>query len=325
MHVTLFAWAILIVLVIALLVFDFVGHVKHTHMPTIKEATFWSAGYIMLAILFGVAIYVTWGMKHAVEYWAGWMTEWSLSIDNLFVFLIIFGAFRVPRQYQQKVLLIGISLALLFRGIFIILGATIIAKFSAVFYLFGLFLIYTAITQLKPHSDADDEYHETKITRFVRKFFPVTDGFLDEKLLHRHAGKTYITPMLIVIVAVGSTDIMFAFDSIPAIFGLSKEPYIVFAANAFSLLGLRQLFFLIDGLMGKLIFLNYGLAAILGFIGIKLIIHAMHENNISFINGGKSINFLSEPSTGFSMGYILIVLIITTFVSIIVSNKRKSA
>ncbi|QPK94623.1 TerC/Alx family metal homeostasis membrane protein [Actinomyces sp. zg-332] len=324
MHVTTLAWSLLIVLVIGLLVFDFVGHVRHAHTPSLKEATIWSVAYISLAVCFGFVIYGVWGIEYAAQYWAGWVTEWSLSIDNLFVFLIIFSSFRVPRQYQQKVLLIGITLALIFRGIFIILGSAIISRFSAIFYLFGFFLIYTAITQLKPHKDnEDEEYKETTLTRIVCKIFPTTPGYVEGKMLHRNAGKTYITPMLIVVIAVGSADIMFAFDSIPAIFGLTKEPYIVFAANAFSLLGLRQFFFLIDRLMEKLVFLNYGLAAILGFIGIKLIIHAMHENNLSFINGGEGVHWISEPSIAFSMIYILSVLIITAVTSVIYAKRKE--
>lgn len=326
MHVTALAWGLLIALVIGLLIFDFAGHVRHAHTPSLKEATIWSVGYISLAVGFGFVIYWVWGLNYATEYWAGWMTEWSLSIDNLFVFLIIFGTFRVPREYQQKVLLIGITLALLFRGIFIVLGSAIISQFSAIFYLFGLFLIYTAISQLKSHDNSsEEEYKETAMTRFARKLFPTTEGYVEDKMLHRHAGKTYITPMLIVVIAVGSADIMFAFDSIPAIFGLTKEPYIVFAANAFSLLGLRQFFFLIDRLMEKLIFLHYGLAAILGFIGVKLIIHAMHENNLSFINGGHGIHWIPEPSIAFSMIFIASVLVITAISSIVVSKRRSQS
>ncbi|MDU0967854.1 MAG: TerC family protein [Actinomycetaceae bacterium] len=322
MHVHAAGWIGLTVVIIALLTIDFVGHVRSPHEPSLKEASRWSAAYICLAVLYGFGIWAIWGIHYAGEYWAGWVTEWSLSLDNLFVFIIIIGAFRVPRKYQQEVLLGGIIFALIFRLIFILIGATLINRFAWIFYLFGLFLIYTAISQARTPLEEDEEYKENGFTRLVRRVFPMTDGFVGGRLLVRHRGKTFITPMLVVMVALASADIMFAFDSIPAIFGLTREPFIVFSATVFSLLGLRQLYFLIDGLLEKLVFLNYGLALILGFIGIKLIIHAIAENNLPFINGGQPVEGMWEPSIVVSLAYILVVLIGTTVVSVLWSRRH---
>lgn len=329
MDVHILGWLGLIAVIIALLTIDFVGHVKAAHEPTIKEAAIWSAGYIALAAFFGVIIWLIYGLDYAAQYWAGWVTEWSLSLDNLFVFIIIIAAFRVPRKYQQKVLLAGIIIAMILRFVFIMLGAVIINSFAWVFYLFGLFLLYTAIKQategVTSENDFEaDDYEENALTRWIRKVIPTTEGFVGGKLLVRRAGKTFITPMLIVIIALGSADLMFAVDSIPAIFGLTTEPFIVFAATAFSLLGLRQLYFLIDGLLEKLAFLHYGLALILGFIGVKLIIHALHENSVPFINSGEPVHLVAEPGIGMSMAYIFGVLVITAIASVIYSKVKSS-
>lgn len=289
-----------------------------------KEAAGWSAFYIGMALLCGVVIGLVYGWNFGGEYFAGWVTEWSLSLDNLFVFIIIMAAFRVPKELQQKVLAIGIAMALVFRLIFILLGAALINNFAWVFYIFGIFLIFTAIQQVRAgiKGDEDEEYQEALFTRMMRKVFPITEGFVGDKFLHRHAGKTYLTPLLLVVIAIGSADVMFAVDSIPAIFGLTKESFIVFAANAFALLGLRQLYFLIGGLLQRLIYLHYGLAAILGFIGVKLLIHALHENEVPFINGGEPIHWLPEPTIPVSLGVIVGVLVVTAVLSIVVSRVR---
>ncbi|MDT3767601.1 TerC/Alx family metal homeostasis membrane protein [Gleimia hominis] len=326
MDVHLLGWLGLAAVVVALVAVDIFGHVRTPHEPTLKEAAKWSAGYIALALAFGLLIWGIWGLKYAGEYWAGWITEWSLSLDNLFVFIIIIGAFRVPRAFQQKVLLSGIIIALVLRLVFILIGGAIIARWAWIFYIFGLWLLYTAYTQVRDglqDDEADAEYTEPKFVTLMRKVFPVTDGFVSDKLLHRHAGRTYITPLLLVIVALGSADLMFAFDSIPAIFGLTREPFIVFAANAFALLGLRQLYFLIDGLLEKLVYLHFGLAAILAFIGVKLILHAMHENTFSFLNGGKGFD-VPEIGIPGSLGFIIVTLVVTVVASIWKSRKDKS-
>ena len=326
MNVHAMGWVALAAIVIVLIAIDIIGHVRTPHAPTLKEAASWSAAYITLALSFGGLVWGVWGFRYASEYWAGWLTEWSLSLDNLFVFVIMIAAFRVPRAYQQKVLLYGIIFALVLRLIFILIGAAIINQFSWIFYIFGAWLLYTALMQARSGEESDDaeEYREPRIVALVRRVFPVTDGFLSDKLLHRHSGTTYLTPMLLVIIAVGSADVMFALDSIPAIFGLTKEPFLVFAANAFALLGLRQLYFLIDGLLERLVYLHYGLAAILGFIGIKLILHAMHENTLPFLNGGEGFHV---PDIGIpaSLTFIVVTLVITVVASIIKSRRDNAA
>lgn len=320
-------WVLLAIIILGLLIIDFRGHVRKAHEPTIKEAAIWSGVYMAIAAAFGLVVWLQWDLNLAVQYWAGWITEWSLSLDNLFVFIIILNGFNVPRLYQQKVIMLGIIISMVLRLGFILIGAALISKFAWIFYLFGLFLIYTAISQAREGVTKEDEegsgqdYQENRFTSLVRRILPVSEGFREAKLLYRHRGKTYVTPMFLVIVAIGSADLMFAFDSIPAIFGLTSHPFIVFAATAFSLMGLRQLFFLVDGLLERLAFLHYGLALILGFIGVKLIIHAAHE--APFWGIDKWAHSIPEPSIGFSMGYIVIVLLVTALASLWYS-KRKS-
>lgn len=329
MEVHMMSWVVLCLVVVGVLIFDFFGHVRHDHFPTMKEAGTWSAIYIALAIVVGIFIGTIYGWDYGAEYYAGWVTEWSLSLDNLFVFVIIIGAFKVPRELQQKVLAIGITMALVFRLVFILAGAALINTFSWVFYIFGLFLLFTAFQQVREgiggEAEEEEEYHENAFTRLVRKVFPVTEGFVGHRFLYRHHHRTYITPLLLVVIAVGSADLMFAVDSIPAIFGLTKEPFIVFAANAFALLGLRQLYFLIEGLLERLVFLHYGLAAILAFIGCKLIIHALHTNTLPFINGGHHLEGLPEPGIPVSLGFIVVTLIITTVASLAYSRRSRKA
>ncbi|SPT52381.1 Inner membrane protein alx [Actinomyces bovis] len=328
MTVTPLAWGILILLVVILLTVDFMGHARNPHPPTMREATTWTLGYATLAVLYGAAIWYFSGSLYAQEFYAGWITEWSLSVDNLFVFILILRAFRVPRDFQQKALLLGIIIALVFRFAFILMGAALIEHFSWVFYIFGAFLIYTAIKQVmdagpEEHDDEEEaaNFVDNGVTRLVRRIWPTTDGFVGNRLIHRHGGRTLITPLLIVVIALGSADLMFAFDSIPAIFGLTQEPFLVFSATAFSLLGLRQLFFLIDGLLERLVFLPYGLGVILGFIGLKLINHALHENELPFINGGQPVLAIPEPSTAVSLGVIVVTLVIVTVASLVRTRK----
>ena len=297
MHVPLWVWAITIAAIIGLLVFDFFTHVKTPHAPSLKEAGLWSAFYIAWRLVFGVLLWFVWDHQHGIEYFAGFLTEKSLSVDNLFVFLIIMTSFRVPPEYQQKVLLIGIAIALVMRGIFIALGTTIIENFSWAFYIFGAFLVYTAWKLVGSSHDEDEEYHENAFIRFVRRVVPTTNDYVGDKMVVRIDGRRMITPMAIVMLAIGSTDLLFAFDSIPAIFGLTQEPYIVFTANAFALLGLRQLYFLLGGLLSRLVYLSHGLAFILAFIGVKLVIHALHENELPFINGGEHVTVIPEVPT----------------------------
>ncbi|WP_043535057.1 TerC family protein [Actinomyces polynesiensis] len=324
MDVHALGWIGLAAIVLVLITIDIVGHVRSPHIPSMKESVWWTVGYIVLALVFGLVIWAVYGATYAGEYYAGYITEKSLSLDNLFVFIIIMETFRVPRQYQQKALLSGIIIALVLRLVFILVGAALIERFSWIFFLFGAWLLWTAWSQARqglqePLSEAE-EYRETRFVRIVRRIFPVTDGFVSDRFLHRHGGKTYLTPLLLVVVALGSADLMFAFDSIPAIFGLTSEPYLVFAANAFSLLGLRQLYFVIDGLLEKLVYLHYGLAAILGFIGVKLILHALHDNSLPFINGGRGLEGVPDIGIPLSLGFIGATLAITVVASVLRSR-----
>ncbi|WP_152191002.1 TerC family protein [Georgenia satyanarayanai] len=326
MDVHALGWIALIGIILVMITVDIVGHVKTPHAPTMREAAWWSVAYVAMALVFGVIVWFVWGSTYGGEYFAGYITEKSLSVDNLFVFVIIIAAFRVPRNYQQEVLLAGIVIAIVLRGVFIALGAAAIDNFSWVFYIFGAFLVWTAISQARQGVETvseDEEYQENGFVRLVRRFMPVTEDYVGGKLVAKIDGRRMITPMLLAILAIGSADILFAVDSIPAIFGLTQEPYLVFAANAFSLLGLRQLYFLIDGLLEKLVYLHYGLAAILGFIGVKLIIHALHTNELGFINGGDEWHGLPEPGIAVSLVWIVGVLTITVLASI-AKNKKDA-
>ena len=319
-------WLALAAIILAMITIDIVGHVRTPHEPTLREAAWWSVGYIAVAVIFGLIVAAVWGGGYGEEYLAGYITEKSLSIDNLFVFVIMMSSFKVPRKYQQEVLLAGIVIALVLRLIFILAGAALIENFSWVFYLFGAWLLWTAIKQVREgvgEDEEEDEYRPPSIVRWVSKIVPVTDGFVGSRMLYRHGGRTYVTPMLLCVIAVGTADVMFAVDSIPAIYSLTNEAYLVFAANAFSLLGLRQLYFLIDGLLDRIIFLHYGLAAILGFIGFKLINHALHTNELPFINGGQPIVAVPEPNIAFSLGFIVVTILITVAASLAVSRSRR--
>ncbi|WP_299166349.1 TerC family protein [uncultured Arthrobacter sp.] len=319
MEVPTIVWILTIAGIVGLLLFDFFFHVRKAHTPTLKEASVWSAIYVGIALLFGVGVLIFAGPQYGTEYFAGYITEKALSVDNLFVFLIIMTTFKVPRADQQKVLLFGIVFSLIARTGFIFLGAALINSFAWVFYIFGLILLLTAGNILKPKNVEEEE---TFIVRMARKFLPATEHYDGDKLFTIENGKKVLTPMLLVMVAIGATDILFALDSIPAIFGLTQSVFIVFTATAFSLMGLRQLYFLIDGLLDRLIYLSYGLAAILGLIGVKLILHALHENNVPFINDGQPVPVV-EISTGLSLSLIVGVLIVTVLASLL-SPKGKA-
>jgi TerC family integral membrane protein len=313
-------WWVTVGAVVALLVFDFVFHVRKAHVPSLPEAAVWSALYVSLAVLFGVGVWLFGGGEMGAEYFAGYVTEKALSVDNLFVFLIIMVSFKVPRADQQKVLLFGIVFSLVARTGFIFLGAALINSFAWVFYLFGLVLLITAGNLFKPEG-ADSHSAENVMVRLARRLFHTTDHYDGDRLFTMHEGKRALTPMLLVMVAIGGTDILFALDSIPAIFGLTQNVYLVFTATAFSLLGLRQLYFLIDGLLDRLVYLTYGLATILAFIGVKLVLHALHQNNLPFINDGQPVAVV-EISTGLSLSVILGVLLVTVVASLISRKGR---
>ena len=309
-----YVWLLTIVGILGLLTFDFFFHVRKAHEPTLPEAAKWSAIYVGIAILFGLGVFFFGGGTLGTEYFAGYITEKALSVDNLFVFLIIMASFKVPRADQQKVLLFGIVFALIARTGFIFLGSALINSFAWLFYLFGAFLIYTAIKLLKPEAESDEA--DNFIIRLAKRLFHTTERYDGDRLFTMENGKKVMTPMLLVMVAIGGTDLLFALDSVPAIFGLTQNVYIVFTATAFSLMGLRQLYFLIDGLLDRLIYLSYGLAAILGFIGIKLVLHALHENTLPFINGGEHVPVF-EISTGLSLAVIIGVLAVTVVASLV--------
>ena len=326
MHITGLQWGVTIAFILALLAYDFFFHVRKAHEPTIKEAAIWSAVYVGIALLFGLVILFWDGTQFAAEYYGGYITEKALSVDNLFVFLIIMASFKVPREDQQKVLLFGIIFAMIARTIFILIGAAAIERWSWVFYLFGLILIYTAGNLIKGEVTDKEEEDEANnfVVRLAKKMFNTVDYYDGDKLFTVENGKKVMTPMLLVMVAIGGTDILFALDSIPAIFGLTQEAYIVFTATAFSLMGLRQLYFLIDGLLDRLIYLSWGLSIILAFIGVKLLLHALHSNTLPFVNDGQPVHVV-EVGIELSLAVIVGVLIITVLASLYSPKGRALA
>ncbi|MDR0960557.1 MAG: TerC family protein [Propionibacteriaceae bacterium] len=323
MHVTPLVWTVTLVILVAVLLFDVLIIGRRPHEPSMKECSIFISIYIAGALLFTAFVAWFWrdhnGHVHAVEFFTGWLTEYSLSLDNLFIFLIIMQKMKVPRRYQQFALMVGIILALVFRGIFIALGAAIIARFAWVFFIFGAFLIYTAIGLVgdyRKHASGEaEEEGDNFAIRLAKKKFHFTDDFRGTKLAVKENGRRHMTPMFLVIVALGSTDILFALDSIPAIYGLTQQPYLVFAATVFALMGLRQLYFLIGGLVKKLVFLSLGLSVILAFIGVKLVIHALHHYHVI----GFEIPML------LSLAVIVVTLIITAVASILYSRSHPEA
>lgn len=307
-------WALTILGLCVLIAADFFIGGRKPHEVSLKEAGIWTGVWIALAALFGLGLLLFGGTAPAGEFFAGFITEKSLSVDNLFVFVLIMAKFAVPTIYQQRVLMVGVLIALVLRAGFISAGAAIIANFSWVFYLFGAFLIWTAWKLIKEAraEEEDEEFEENRFLKMVEKRFPSTDTYHGTKLFIVENGRRLMTPMLIVMLAIGTTDVLFALDSIPAIFGLTQDPYIVFTANAFALMGLRQLYFLIGGLLKKLVHLSYGLSIILGFIGVKLVLHALHESGVP----------VPEISIPVSLGVICAVLVVTTITSLRASKKQ---
>jgi tellurite resistance protein TerC len=317
-------WLVTIGALVAVILADLLLVDHKPHAVTVPEATRWVVFYVALAVAFGLALWFVAGGVAAGEFFAGYITEYSLSVDNLFVFVIIMAAFRVPAEHQHRVLLIGIVIALVMRGVFIAVGAAAIQTFSWVFYVFAAVLIVTAVNLVRQGTGHDEEYKENAALRLLRRVLPVTPDYHGARSFVRVDGKRMVTPMLVVMAAIGSTDLLFALDSIPAIFGLTQEPYLVFTANAFALMGLRQLYFLLGGLLSKLVYLSYGLAIILGFIGVKLVLEALHENSLPFLNGGEPI---PVPTIGIvlSLSVIIGVLVITTVASLIKVRRDPSA
>ena len=322
MNVSLWVWIVSLVGLVAMLAVDLLIVGRRPHEPSMREAGTWVGFYIALALVFGVGVWVVAGGTAAGEFYTGWLTEYSLSVDNLFVFVIIMARFAVPRQFQQKVLLIGIVLALVMRGAFIAAGAALIAQFSWVFYLFGAFLVYTAVTLLKQGENDEDDFKENILIRWSKRALPISSSFDSGRMtVVTETGKRLFTPMLIVMIAIGTTDLIFALDSIPAIFGITKEPYLVFAANVFALMGLRQLYFLLGGLLERLVYLNIGLAFVLAFIGVKLVLEALHTNTLPFVNGGHGVHWAPEVPIWLSLLIIIGTLGIATVASLIKSSR----
>jgi tellurite resistance protein TerC len=327
MHVTTWVWVLTIGLATVFLLVDVLVIGRRPHEPSMRESALVLAAYVAGALVFGLGIWLVSGPRYAGEFYAGWLTEYSLSVDNLFVFLIIMGRFAVPRALQQSALLVGIILALVLRGAFIAAGAAAISAFSWVFYLFGAFLVFTAVRLARSGrgetTDAAGDYRESRLIRFVQRRLPATGEWHGAHLTVRAGGRRLVTPMLVVLVALGTTDLLFALDSIPAIYGLTKEPYLVLMANIFALMGLRQLYFLIGGLLQRLVYLSLGLSVLLGFIGVKLILHALHENELPFINGGEHIGWAPDIPIWVSLLVILGTLVVTTVASL-VHDRRVS-
>ena len=317
-------WALTVAVVVGLLVVDFLGHVRTPHEPSLRESAVWSAAYIGVAAVFGLLVWWFGGGEPAGEYFAGYLTEKSLSVDNLFVFVLIMAGFAVPRALQQKVLLFGIAFALVLRTALILAGAAALERFSWIFYLFGAFLLWTAWVQARSGGhDQEQQYRENAALRLVRRVVPTTDDYAGDRLTTTLRGRRHLTPLAVALVAVGTADVLFAVDSIPAIFGLTQDTYLVFAANAFALLGLRQLFFLLDGLLDRLRYLAAGLAVVLGFIGAKLVIHALHTNELPFVNGGEPVTAVPEVPTWLSLAVIGGTLLITAVASLAADRRAR--
>jgi tellurite resistance protein TerC len=312
-----------IVGLVVLLLVDLVIVARRPHEPSAREAGLWVGFYVALALAFGALLLVFTDATYATQFYAGWLTEYSLSVDNLFVFVIIMTRFRVPRAQQQGALMVGIIVALVLRAIFILAGAALIARFTWVFYLFGAFLVWTAINLLRGGDEG--EYQENALIRRLRRVLPLTDEFSGSRLRVVRDGKKLWTPLLVVFLALGTTDLLFALDSIPAIFGLTREAFIVFTANVFALMGLRQLYFLLGGLLQRLVYLSYGLAVILAFIGVKLVLEAVHENSLPFLNGGEHIDAVPTIPIWLSLAVIVGVLVIATVASLLQTRRSDRA
>lgn len=312
MEVSALEWGITIGITVGVLLFDVILIARRPHVPSMRECTIAFVIYMAAAGVFGIWTWVFHGQEYGVDFFTGFIVEKSLSVDNLFVFIVLMSALAVPRKYQQEALMVGIILALIFRGIFIALGYALIENFSWVFYVFGAFLIYTAVNLLRSYRKHEEQHpEESKIVEFSRKHLNVGDKWLGLKLFYKDKGVRYASPMLIVIIALGATDLLFALDSIPAIFGITQEPYLVFTANVFALMGLRQLYFLIGGLLQRLVYLSLGLSFILAWIGAKLIIHALYKGGV--------IDW--EVPTLLSLAVILVALTVTAVASL---AKTKS-
>jgi tellurite resistance protein TerC len=305
-----------LIVISLVLIADLMLVVWRPHHPSNRESALWVSFYVALALGFAGLLFLFAGEKYGSEFLAGWITEYSLSIDNLFVFVLIMTTFAVPKKYQQQVLMIGILLAIVFRGVFILLGAALIASFSWIFYVFGAFLVAIGLQQFFSGRD-DDVERENSLIRFLTKRVDMTDQFHGMKIRVMVGGKKLFTPLLVVFIAIGTADVIFAVDSIPAIYGITKSPFIVFTANVFALMGLRQLYFLLGHLVDKLAYLHLGIAFILTFIGVKLVLHALHENELGFINGGEGVAWAPDIGTWESLIVILAAMAVAVVASVL--------
>lgn len=323
MTLTLPAWFEItsIIVILAVLLGDLLIVIRRPHLPRPRECALWVSFYVALALVFAALLWWVSDATYAGEFVAGWLTEYSLSIDNLFVFVLIMARFSVPRKYQQEVLMVGIIIALVLRAIFILFGATLIASFSWIFYIFGAWLLWTAYSQAF-RQNHDEPTKESAPIRFLRSRLNIVDTFDGMRLRTTIDGSRVFTPLILVLIALGTTDLLFALDSIPAIFGITQSPFIVFTANVFALMGLRQLYFLLGHLVETLVYLKYGIAAILAFIGLKLVFHAMHENQLSFINGGNSIEWAPSIDTAASLVFIVVAMSVATLASLVAQRYR---
>jgi tellurite resistance protein TerC len=325
MHVAPWVWWTTVLLTTAILLFDVFVIGRRPHEPSRRETTVALTGYLVLAVVFGLWVWHFSGGRYGGEFFAGWLTEYALSIDNLFIFIVIMGKLSVPRELQQSALLVGIVLALVLRGIFIAVGAAAIHEFSWVFYIFGAFLVLTAVNLAREGNEPEGGYDEPRLVRWIRRRLPFSERWDGARITTRENGSRTFTPMFIVVLTLGVTDLLFALDSIPAIYGLTSEPYLVLMANIFALMGLRQLYFLIGNLLTRLVFLSYGLAFLLLFIGVKLVLHAMHENTLPFVNGGEGVSWAPDIPIWLSLGVILATLAVTTVASLAADRARSGS
>jgi TerC family integral membrane protein len=323
MDIAGWVWTATLVGMVGVIVVDLAVVARRPHEPSVGESTIWVSIYVTAAVLFGLGIWLFAGASYGAQFYVGWLTEYSLSIDNLFVFMIIMSRFAVPRQYQQKVLLIGIVLALLMRGAFIATSAAVINQFMLIFYVFGAFLLYTAVKFARQGEVDVSDFKENAVIQWSRRVLPVSRRYDESRLTTVVDGRLMFTPLIIVLIAIGTTDLIFALDSIPAIFGLTKEPYIVLTANVFALMGLRQLYFLLGGLLVRLKYLSIGLALVLGFIGVKLIMEALHANNLPLVNDGEPFESVPQIPIWLSLTVIAVTLTVTTIWSLISSHRDE--
>jgi tellurite resistance protein TerC len=327
-NVSYLEWAATLVGMVLVLALDLLIVSRRPHVPKLRECALWVGLYVALAVGFGLLIFARDGSRYAGEFFTGWLTEYSLSVDNLFVFVVILSRFRVPRALQQKALMIGIVTALVMRGGFIAAGAAVIDRFEWILYLFGAFLVYTGVMLARQGELVESEtaeYKENPLVRLSRRVLPISGGYHGARLTVSQGGRRLVTPLLIVMIALGTTDLIFAFDSIPAIFGLTKEAYLVFTANVFALMGLRQLYFLIGDLLHRLVYLSYGLAVVLGFIGLKMILQTLNENRLPFINDGQPVGWAPHIPIWLSLVVIVVTLTVAAVASLLTSRHRAAA